>query len=87
MVIEKPNALVVQPFEIDNLRLTADRGRMKLNQVPLSGVGLNADIFAQLDLVAPKDGQFDLNINQGCEHIRYDMLNNTKEYQSCSEIN
>ncbi len=87
MVIEKPNTLIVQPFEIDNIQLTADRGRMSLKPSTLTGVGLNADIFAQLDLVTPKDGQFDLNINQGCEHIRYDMLNNKKVYQSCSELN
>ncbi len=87
MVIEKPNSLIIQPFEIDNIQLTADRGRMTLSQSPLTGVGLNANIFAQLDLVSPKEGQFNLNVNQGCENIRYDMLNNHKEFQKCSDVN
>ncbi len=87
MVIEKPNSLIVQPFEINNILLIADRGRMTLNQVPLTGVGLDADIVAQLDLVSPKDGQFNLNVSQGCETIRYDMLNNLKEIQNCRELN
>ncbi len=87
MVIEKPNSLIIQPFEIDDIQLTADRGRMTLSQSPLTGVGLNANIFAQLDLVSPKEGQFNLNVNQGCENIRYDMLNNHKEFQNCSDVN
>lgn len=87
MVIEKPDSLIIQPFEIDNIRLTADRGRMTLNQSPLTGVGLNANIFAQLDLVSPKNGQFNLNVNQGCENIRYDILNNSKQFQNCTDVN
>lgn len=87
LVIERPGSMVVQPFELDNIKLKADRGRIKLPSTQLTGQGLQANLLAQLDLVSPQEGQLELNITQGCDHIRYDFLNNKKEIQSCVDVN
>lgn len=85
MAIRNNHSTSVQPFELDNIQMTADRGRLKLEQIPVKGEDLQADLVAQLDLVAPEDGRFELTINKGCEHISYDLLNNQKTDQSCGE--
>ncbi|WP_165310017.1 AsmA family protein [Vibrio ziniensis] len=83
MMIESPESLVVQPFEIENFNLIADRGRIHLAKTALKGSGLEADITAQLDLVSPQEGQFKLNVAQGCENVSYDLQNNKQEFQPC----
>lgn len=84
MTMQSPNALVIQPFAVDNLKFTADRGRIRLTKTALSGTGLQADISAQLDLVSPQEGQFKMNVAQGCETISYDLLDDKQEIQPCS---
>ncbi len=85
MVIEKPESMVIQPFEMDNAQFTADRGRIKLEPTPLEGLDLQALLAGQLDLVAAQEGQFELNIQQGCEHIRYDIIKTKQVYKSCTD--
>jgi len=85
MALEEHHPTTVQPFEVDHIKVTADRGRLNLNPTPIKSHGLQANLVAKLDLVDPKSGRFDLNITQGCEHIRYDLLNNQITDQSCEE--
>ncbi len=84
MSIQSPDSLVIQPFEVDNLKLMADRGRISLAKTALKGAGLEADIVAQLDLVSPQEGQFKINVAQGCEKVSYDLIGDKQDFQPCS---
>jgi hypothetical protein len=85
MVLKTPDSLVVQPFDVDNLKLTADRGRINLAKTPLKGLGLDADVVAQLDLVSPQEGQFRIDVSQGCKKVSYDLLRNTQQQLPCPD--
>lgn len=85
MVLKTPDSLVVQPFDVDNLKLTADRGRISLAKTPLKGLGLDADVVAQLDLVSPQEGQFRIDVSQSCKKVSYDLLRNTQQQQPCPD--
>lgn len=76
LTTQQTNQLVVQPFTLDRLNVSADRGRIQLNAAPLAGPGLDARLQGTIDLVAPQQGTLELQLRQGCQQTRFDLLRN-----------
>ncbi len=84
LVMKNSDALVVQPFSLDGLRLNADRGRLSLNAPPLSGPTLNARLHGDIDLVEPKQGMLELEVTQRCDTQHFDLLRNQQREEKGS---
>lgn len=86
---QQQNTLTIQPFQLDNLHLQADRGRIVLPESTLLGPALSAKLSGELDLLAPQQGKFELTLEQKCQLIRFDLLRRQQHSQSvpnCSAI-
>lgn len=76
LVMNHKDALIVQPFALDEATLRADRGRLSLMAPPLSGPGLDANLQGSLDLVDPGQGILTFSVRQACGIQSYDLLHN-----------
>lgn len=85
LVMKNSDALVVQPFSLDGLRLNADRGRLSLHETPLSGPTLNARLHGDIDLVEPKQGMLELEVTQRCDTQHFDLLRNQQREEKGSD--
>ncbi|EOV1173555.1 AsmA family protein [Vibrio fluvialis] len=85
LVMKNSDALVVQPFSLDGLRLNADRGRLSLNAPPLSGPTLNARLHGDIDLVEPKQGMLELEVTRRCDTQHFDLLRNQQREEKGSD--
>ena len=68
------DTLVIQPFRLDDIQLTADRGRLQLTPISLSGHQLNAKLGGQLDLLTLDQAKLELYLWQDCTEHRFDLL-------------
>lgn len=75
------DTLVIQPFRLDDIQLTADRGRLQLTPISLSGPKLNAKLDGQLDLLTPDQAKLELHLWQDCTEHRFDLLHHQKTKQ------
>ncbi|RBM38529.1 AsmA family protein [Vibrio tarriae] len=62
--LRSDNTLIIQPFELDDLAVSADRGRITITPTPLRGPNLNAQLGGSTDLLEPEQGQWQLMIQQ-----------------------
>ncbi|ELE5892603.1 AsmA family protein [Vibrio fluvialis] len=85
LVMKNSDALVVQPFSLDGLRLNADRGRLSLHATPLSGPTFNARLHGDIDLVEPKQGMLELEVTQRCDTQHFDLLRNQQREEKGSD--
>lgn len=86
MVTQSADALVVQPFALDELTLSADRGRLSVDATPLSGPTLNAHVHGAIDLVEPKQGVLELKVKQRCTTQHFDLLRNQQRTEANPEM-
>ncbi|ENM5932253.1 AsmA family protein [Vibrio mimicus] len=64
MSLRSDNTVITQPFELDALSVSADRGRITITPTPLKGVGMQAMLSGSTDLLTPEQGQWQLDIKQ-----------------------
>lgn len=62
--LRNKNTLITQPFELDKLTVTADRGRINIQPTKLKGPNLQANISGNTDLLTPHNSQTQLDIKQ-----------------------
>lgn len=77
------NTTVIQPFGVDNIQMQADRGRITIPEISLTGAGLKASLFGDVDLVAPDAGQLLLKTEQGCQNVNFDLLRDKTLVSEC----
>lgn len=65
---------VVQPFTLENLNITADRGIISIAKTPLSGQGLNAEITEQKGKDIDKSDWLTLEYSDSCNHVETNLL-------------
>ncbi|WP_254619742.1 AsmA family protein [Vibrio metschnikovii] len=75
------DTLVVQPFESDAIQLTADRGRLQLPPITLSGPKLNAKLDGKMDLLTPDQAMLELHLWQDCTEHHFDLLRDQQATQ------
>ncbi|MCG3736413.1 AsmA family protein [Vibrio cincinnatiensis] len=76
---QQHDTLTIQPFQLDDLRLQADRGRITLPESTLQGPALSATLSGTLDLLTPQQGKLELNLMQKCQHILFDLWRNQQQ--------
>ncbi|MGL4827923.1 MAG: AsmA family protein, partial [Vibrio sp.] len=64
MSLRSNNTVITQPFELDALSVSADRGRITITPTPLKGVGMQAMLSGNTDLLTPEQGEWQLDIKQ-----------------------
>ena len=81
--LQYDNTTVIQPFEIDGVKLSADRGRVTIPSVNPIGAGLQASFSGELDLANQENGQLLLTTQQGCKKVDFDLLRNKTLVTEC----
>lgn len=79
---QQDDALIIQPFYLDNLHIKADRGRLSLATRPLSGPALNAKLEGLLDLTVPQQARLEVQLWQDCILHQLDLWRNQHRHQS-----
>lgn len=67
-----------EPFTLEGLVIHSDRGRMMINTTPLVGKTLKANLDGHVDLVKLEKGQLNLNLQQMCREMHFELLHNTQ---------
>lgn len=78
---QQQERLIIQPFSLDHLQLSADRGRITISESSLLGPALQAQLAGEMDLLHPKQGKFELNLSQECASYQFDLLRNQQRNQ------
>ncbi|EGR1265087.1 AsmA family protein [Vibrio cholerae] len=85
--LRSDNTLIIQPFELDDLVVSADRGRITITPTPLRGPNLNAQLGGSTDLLEPEQGQWQLTIQQAwadqCLGLSWDFQQAELVSQDC----
>ncbi|HFC9208504.1 AsmA family protein [Vibrio cholerae] len=85
--LRSDNTLIIQPFELDDLAVSADRGRITITPTPLRGPNLNAQLGGSTDLLEPEQGQWQLTIQQAwadqCLGLSWDFQQAELVSQDC----
>ncbi|MBO1367552.1 AsmA family protein [Vibrio cholerae] len=85
--LRNDNTLIIQPFELDDLAVSADRGRITITPTPLRGPNLNAQLGGSTDLLEPEQGQWQLTIQQAwadqCLGLSWDFQQAELVSQDC----
>ncbi|EOX1786490.1 AsmA family protein [Vibrio cholerae] len=85
--LRSDNTLIIQPFELDDLAVSADRGRITITPTPLRGPNLNAQLGGSTDLLEPEQGQWQLTIQQAwadqCLRLSWDFQQAELVRQDC----
>ncbi|GIA50367.1 hypothetical protein VCSRO39_2205 [Vibrio cholerae] len=85
--LRSDNTLIIQPFELDDLAVSADRGRITITPTPLRGPNLNAQLGGSTDLLEPEQGQWQLTIQQAwadqCLGLNWDFQQAELVSQDC----
>ncbi|EGR1860151.1 AsmA family protein [Vibrio cholerae] len=85
--LRSDNTLIIQPFELDDLSVSADRGRITITPTPLRGPNLNAQLGGSTDLLEPEQGQWQLTIQQAwadqCLGLSWDFQQAELVSQDC----
>ncbi|QEO44884.1 AsmA family protein [Vibrio tarriae] len=85
--LRSDNTLIIQPFELDDLSVSADRGRITISPTPLRGPNLNAQLGGSTDLLEPEQGQWQLMIQQAwadqCLGLSWDFQQAELVSQDC----
>ncbi|ENQ4670700.1 AsmA family protein [Vibrio cholerae] len=85
--LRSDNTLIIQPFELDDLAVSADRGRITITPTPLRGPNLNAQLGGSTDLLEPEQGQWQLTIQQAwadqCLGLSWDFQQAELVRQDC----
>ncbi|TQP43591.1 AsmA family protein [Vibrio cholerae] len=85
--LRSDNTLIIQPFELDDLAVSADRGRVTITPTPLRGPNLNAQLGGSTDLLEPEQGQWQLTIQQAwadqCLELSWDFQQAELVSQDC----
>ncbi|ENM5740770.1 AsmA family protein [Vibrio metoecus] len=71
------HTFITQPFELEDLKVNADRGRITITPTPLKGPTLQAQLSGSTDLIEPERGQWLLAITQRwadqCMELQWDF--------------
>lgn len=89
MTMQHDNTTTIQPFGIDDLHITADRGRIAIPQTPIQGTTLDAELSAKFDLVDYQSGHLDMTVTNQDKSTRYDLLhaNHEKPPEKSESVN
>ena len=74
MTMQQDNTTTIQPFAINGIDVTADRGRISLPETTIQGTTLNATLFGDLDLVDLKTGKLEIRETAHGKTTVYDLL-------------
>lgn len=71
--------IVSQPIDIAELKIIADRGRVKIANQQIKGVGVAGFLSGQYDLVDKRNNHLQLELSEKCTRTHYDLLNNSTD--------
>ena len=75
----------VQPVELSEVRIKANRGKITFEPVTVVGTtgnniqNLKGSLMGELDLVPPQDGSVLLKLTDGCDKTTYELLSDTMQ--------
>ncbi|CAM3017989.1 AsmA family protein [Vibrio ordalii] len=67
-----------EPFTLEGLAIRSDRGRIVINTTPLVGKTLKANLDGHVDLVEFGQGEINLNLQQKCRKMHFELLHDTQ---------
>lgn len=67
-----------EPFTLEGLAIRSDRGRIVINTTPLVGKTLKANLDGHVDLVELGQGEINLNLQQKCRKMHFELLHDTQ---------
>ncbi|MGF1698098.1 AsmA family protein [Vibrio lamellibrachiae] len=80
----QPQSLLI-PFYMRDLEVNSNRGRVSMSDSKVEGENLVGSLHGNIDLVMPKVGNIELLIEQECQQLSFDLLNNkTTSHHNCS---
>lgn len=71
--------IVTQPIDIPELKISADRGRVKIANQQIEGVGVTGSLSGRYDLVDKGNNHLQLELTEKCTRTHYDLLNNSTD--------
>ncbi|MGO1295674.1 MAG: AsmA family protein [Vibrio sp.] len=74
MTMQQGNTTTIQPFGVDNIQLTADRGRITVPKTTIQGTTLDAALSGKFDLVDEKTGYLNMTETTQGHTTTYDLL-------------
>ncbi|PJC85073.1 AsmA family protein [Vibrio sp. HA2012] len=80
------STLTIQPVEVSDINITANRGRLDIQPVTLTDTvngknhQLTGELTGHLDLLHPESGSIQLGLDERCQKSVFDLLNKTEQH-------
>lgn len=67
------------PFNLDDLTITADRGRIKIEPAQLATQDIQLNIIGNVDLLDMKNAQINVDVKQTCRETRFELIHDKQQ--------